>query len=49
MTATVIKQRSRSYDHLRQGQHSVILGSTRFWCIQPDCDGTHHFYCSCEH
>ena len=29
--------------------HYRIVGSTRFKCIQPDCDGEHHFFCSCEH
>lgn len=27
--------------------HTKVVGSTRFWCIQPECDGKHHFYCSC--
>ena len=29
--------------------HTTRIGSTVFWCIQLDCDGVHHFYCSCEH
>lgn len=29
-------------------QHSTVLGSTRFWCIQDDCDTEHHVWCSCD-
>jgi hypothetical protein len=28
-------------------EHTTTVGSTRFTCIQDDCDGTHHFWCSC--
>jgi len=26
----------------------VMLGGQRMVCIQDDCDGTHHFWCSCD-
>ena len=29
--------------------HTMVLGNTRFWCIQDDCDLVHHWWCSCEH
>jgi hypothetical protein len=28
--------------------HMRMVGNTRYWCIQEDCDGVHHFMCSCE-
>ena len=28
--------------------HEVTWGSQTFLCIQDGCDGTHHFWCSCE-
>lgn len=27
--------------------HYVWLGTTQMFCIQPNCDGVHHFYCGC--
>lgn len=33
----------------QQVRHTVVLGNTRFWCIQPHCDGKHHVMCSCGH
>ena len=29
--------------------HYKILGKYRFHCIQPNCDGAHHWWCSCGH
>lgn len=28
--------------------HTTRVGGTLFHCIQPNCDGVHHFYCSCR-
>jgi hypothetical protein len=28
--------------------HTTWLGTTKFTCIQPNCDGVHHLYCSCS-
>jgi hypothetical protein len=28
--------------------HYRWVGFTKMWCIQPNCDGHHHFYCSCR-
>jgi hypothetical protein len=27
--------------------HYVMVGGTLMHCVQLDCDGVHHYYCSC--
>lgn len=29
--------------------HYVVLNGIKMYCTQPNCDGTHHFFCSCRH
>jgi hypothetical protein len=29
--------------------HYTIVAGRKMYCIQVNCDGTHHFYCSCDH
>jgi hypothetical protein len=32
---------------LLDAEHHKIVGRSDFACIQRDCDGLHHFWCSC--
>ncbi len=29
--------------------HYKFLNGRKYKCVQPDCDGAHHWYCSCGH
>ena len=29
--------------------HYTIVAGRKMFCIQANCDGTHHVYCSCMH
>lgn len=29
--------------------HYAIVAGKRMFCIQPNCDGEHHWYCGCDH
>lgn len=29
-------------------EHKKVVGETVFVCVQEDCDGVHHFWCSCR-
>jgi len=28
--------------------HYRVLGQVFWRCVQPDCDGEHHFWCDCR-
>jgi hypothetical protein len=46
---TITARQPQQHTHLAEPAHYTILGKTRMYCIQQDCDGTHHVYCSCVH
>ena len=29
-------------------QHQAVIGDTHFVCIDDDCEGVRHVWCSCE-
>lgn len=30
------------------GGHTLVVGTSWFYCIQRDCDREHHVWCSCR-
>jgi hypothetical protein len=45
MSTAIALPRTQTHSHPRT--HYTWLGTTKLWCIQTNCDGRHHFYCSC--
>jgi hypothetical protein len=46
MSTAIATKPITTHEHVN---HTKLLGNSRLWCIQKDCDGTHHFWCSCAH